>query len=289
MRELIQDFIEEYKLYPGDKGLFVDHFVELWEKFEKVTTEKNHIINALTSKEVDRIQQRYWEMFLYDFLEKHGFTISCEEEGPDFKIKENEVWVEAITPIRPPELEEFYAPSDSIMAKSVPEHDFSLVLTAALKEKKEKFQKYLESGIVDPCQPQVIAINGSIFGMAFDTETGVSQKPRIVEVCFGIGPMQVSFDAANGDIVRINLSQETTIKNRNDSDVEKTFFTNPENSHISAVIFSNASPWQMAKNGENHDVIIVHNHLAQNPMPISFLKCNQEYYVDEETGFLKQL
>lgn len=73
--------------------------------------------------------------------------------------------------------------------------------------------------------------------------------------------------------------QEKVIK-ASGTEIETTFFLNPEYSGISAVIYSCVDvfnyPTEISK-----AFLLFHNPLATSPLPLGFLKKGYEYWVDE--------
>jgi hypothetical protein len=162
------------------------------------------------------------------------------------------------------------------IVKTMPHKEMLLRWTAALKEKHEKFQRYVENGIFSATEPIVIAINGCrLCDFAID-DRGISQMPFAVEATFPVGPIAVpiSLDGrADGEARRI---PRYSIRNANGAEVPTDSFLNPRYANVSAVI--GAIKWDML---QPLPLTVVHNPLAAVPLPREIFATTKEYVADD--------
>jgi type I restriction enzyme S subunit len=110
------------------------------------------------------LRAHIWEAMLYRYFSELRFefrrdmVLKAGQQGPDFGLLHGgrTIWVEAIVPapegipteyLRTPKVGE-------VILKTVPHQEKLLRWTAALKEKRQKFQRYVENGTIrQPIQP----------------------------------------------------------------------------------------------------------------------------------------
>jgi type I restriction enzyme S subunit len=111
-------------------------------------------------------------------------VVKAGQKGPDFGIIHSgaTIWIEAIVPA-PEGIPEDYLRTPGIgevVVKSMPHQEMLLRWTAALKEKRAKLQRYIETGIIEATEPTAIAINECrLCDFAVD-DRGISQMPFAV-------------------------------------------------------------------------------------------------------------
>jgi type I restriction enzyme S subunit len=208
-------------------------------------------------------------------------VLKAGQQGPDFGLlhEGTTLWVEVIVPapegippdyLRTPKVGE-------VIVKSMPHQEILLRWTAALKEKREKFQRYVESGIIAVTEPTVIAINGCrLCDFAID-DHGISQMPFAVEATFPVGPIAVPVSREgriDGEARRI---PRFSIENANGAEVRTDSFLNPLYANVSAVI--GTVKWDMLK---PLPLTVVHNPLAAVALPTEIFGATKEYVADDQ-------
>lgn len=171
--------------------------------------------------------------------------------------------------LRPPKVGE-------VILRTVPHREILLRWTAALKEKREKFQRYLENGTIPANEPTVIAINGCRLADWFPDDNGVSRMPIAIEATFPIGPIAVPISRdgqIDDEAMRI---PRYSIENANRAEVRTDSFLNPLYANVSAVI--GAVKWDMLK---PLPLTVVHNPLAAIPLPREIFGATKEYVADD--------
>lgn len=153
------------------------------------------------------------------------------QQGPDFGLLHHgtTIWVEAIVPEPKGIPDEYLRPPNAgeVILRTVPHREILLRWTAALKEKCEKFQRYVENGTIPANEPTMIAINGCRLADWFPDDNGVSRMPVAIEATFPVGPIVVSISRdgqLDGEATRI---PRYSIENANRAQVRTDSFLNP--------------------------------------------------------------
>jgi hypothetical protein len=219
-----------------------------------------------------QFNQRAWELHLGSTLINRGYVLgSHTDAGPDIKIpfEGRNVWVEAIA-VEKGDAQDKVPDIEYGKAMDVPEKEMLLRLTAGLREKHQKYLKYLKENLIGQDDPFVIAIDRS------PLEHPDAQIPLILKCLFAIGH-QVLF-------LKREKSQPKTegstwlardkVNKISGSEVEMLMFRDASYEGISAVIYctqdilnSSRSPNQLGDN-----FVIVHNPFAKNPLKYDFFK-----------------
>jgi len=242
-----------------------------------------------------------WEMFLARHLKDIGLDISSANEGPDFKIcyEGRTVWVEAICP-SPPKNFDYISLSDHKNGIVTTEYKTHMLLrwTSAIKEKKEKLEKYMEKGIVKECDPYVIALNSCRLWIYDENNRldeqglqsrhiGISGKPFVLEAVYPIGSPQVHFKKIGCNKKELTKKgmyashrYRFEINKSNGAKVPTDNFLNSEYKHVSAILGTPADVDTAC--GAKHPIAVVHNHLAINKLPINILRADEEYITEDK-------
>jgi hypothetical protein len=268
--------VEEFIAAKYSKNLLARaYYTDLWRRYAASGLPDRHFAKELRSGDEGKFWERAWEMLLYHHLAKLGHTIRSCDPGPDFEIPAGNasIWVEATVP-SPVDLPSNWieVPSREFGARNVPHEGMLLRWTAALKEKMHKLEAYRAKGIVSDCDPYVIAINACRLS-GLGTTRGASGLPIAVEAVFPIGPWKFPIlqeEGRLGDPVR---SDRFSIKNKNGSDVPTDSFLSPTYAGVSALLGCSTcyAPEEVL------EVVIVHNPLASNRLPLGMLGASIEY------------
>ncbi len=157
MHDYIKSYISTFKNFSDEeKEVFIKDFTTLWKYFSSLTPEKRQILKTIKSKNTSRIQQRYWEMYLFDLLSSQGVNVKIPSDCLDFLINDT-VWVEATAP-----------------EKNASCDEPALRLSSAIDAKKKQFLKHREKGVIQETDSFVIAINGSLL-WSFDAEIKITK------------------------------------------------------------------------------------------------------------------
>jgi hypothetical protein len=196
-----------------------------------------------------------------------------KEHGPDIKflVDGKVAWCEAIAVERGngedavPEMYIAKKPLE-VIVQSVPEEKMILRLTSGIYNKHKKYLGYLKKGVIQDGEPYVIGINR--YGTNFIDPPNC---PLILKAVFGVGYATVSSSG------RKSWTRRSTLKRQNKDPIGITFFENPDYSGISAIIYETRHIINLQGEKVGHNLILVHNPLADNPMPRNFLSVKEEY------------
>ena len=261
------------------------HFGELLAAYEASGLAPPNFRQEVSSGERG-LRAHIWESMLYRYFSELGFEfrrdmmLKSGQQGPDFGLLHDgtTTWVEAIVPepkgipdeyLRPPKVGEF-------LLRTVPHREILLRWTAALKEKREKFQKYVENGIIPANEPTVIAINGCRLAYLFPDDNGVSQMPVAIEATFPVGPIAVSISRDGQIDDEATRIPRYSIEYANRAEVRTDSFLNPLYANVSAVI--GAVKWDMLK---PLPLTVLHNPLAVVSLPREIFAATKEYVADD--------
>ena len=219
--------------------------------------------------------QRTWEMYLGCVVLGLGTELSPHrDKGPDlsFDYDGKKIWIECVACERGVGKDQVPTMKHGVV-ESVPSDQMILRITSALREKRSKYEKYLNDGIVKGTDSFVIAVNGGIFGRPDGF------IPLILRSLFAVGHPTISMPIDGGPNKHY-VSTIPFIKKKKGVEIPTTFFLEKENDGVSAVIYDG----NLVINHSDtfgKDVLIVHNAIARNPLPenlFDLLKC---YKVDK--------
>ena len=158
--------------------------------------------------------------------------------GPDItlELQENVVYVEAVAPSIGCSSDNVPEPVENGVA-NFPERECLLRLTQALTAKKERFQNYIDEGIVPGNACRIIAMSATRlnqFGTLLD-----SVHPAPLSVLAGAGPMVIPI----GEKEPAYSGRRSILARDSGSSVDAALFDSPEFSIVSAVLYSPLDLW----------------------------------------------
>ncbi|PZV12099.1 MAG: hypothetical protein DCF22_13155 [Leptolyngbya sp.] len=226
-----------------------------------------------------QFHQRFWEIYLAASLLEAGLDIqhSNGRDGPDICIKSNDgsqVWIEAVT-ASPGEGSDAVQKAEIGAVRSVPDNQIKLRLLNAFSEKSRKYKRYKEKNWVALKEPYVIAINAAQVPSAI-LELEI---PRIVRSLLPFGFQVLHLSKETLEVIETSYEYQGEIIKASGTAIETTSFLNPEYSGISAVIYSCVDAFNYSTE-ISKSLLLFHNPLATNPLPLGFLKKGYEYWVD---------
>lgn len=227
-----------------------DDIEKMWEIYNKYAP-KGFKENMLLSKEC--FYQRWWEMYLGTKLLEYGFNIitNSRDEGPDFKvcIDDEIYWIEAVAPELGEEESKDKLPEMEMGVHSLPREKFLLRISNAIDNKINKFEKYLEKGLVKKEDKLIIAIS----------TCNLSQYGSLMDFpCLAIDSL-----VYNKGVLSINIiTKEKKIKDQNGifkqngQKVETNIFKK-SGLNIAGIIYTNDEPLNIhdkiyLRQNENH-------------------------------------
>jgi hypothetical protein len=248
---------------------------QLWE------TAHSYLDPDLPVKLPNQFHQHFWELYLAASLLEIGLTLehSSSPDGPDICIKSNDesrIWVEAVTALAGKGVDAVQIAEFGVV-RDVPDDQIKLRLLNAFDSKNKKYKKYKEKNWVDSKDPYIIAINAAqVPSVKLEREI-----PRIVRSLLPFGNSVLHLDKETLNIVDTSYEYQGKVVKASGMGPETTSFLNPELSGISAVIYSYADvfnyPMEISKS-----LLLFHNPLSVNPVPLGFLKTGHEYWVEDQ-------
>ncbi|WP_125854720.1 hypothetical protein [Pseudomonas sp. p99-361] len=281
---VVKKFVESWsRARPSTRADAVEKLTALYDKFKEAGLADRHFESELCRGPAAAYSQRVGEMLLADYLWRDEFKLCSNAVGPDFFAEKGAVsmWVELHTP-EPAGVPGEYFEFIPGRVFNVPHKELSLRWTSAFSEKKRKFDKYVDGGVVSAADKCVIAINASLLNRRGCPEfTGVSTLPIPVEIMFGIGANQVVIDRVTGDVVAQDFECRPYILKSSGVPVPSASFLAEENKGISAVLGVVLSEQSMLA-GEYVSAMI-YNPFADFPLELKTLKAT-EHWVCRRVG-----
>lgn len=247
----------------------------LWEKTHR------HLDSDLANELRTQFHQRFWEMYLVAALLDAGKELDeGRSAGPDICIKSADlpkIWLEAIAPLSGSGADAVQEAQPKVV-RSVPDEQIKLRLLHAFDEKYKKFKKYREKSLVSDDEPCVIAINAAQVPSASLDDDDV---PRIVGSLLPFGNPVVTVSRHTLEVIDSSYAYKDGVFKASGTQIPTTSFLNHEYSGISAVIYSSVDvlnfPQELSRG-----LLLFHNPLARNPLPLGFLERGYEYWVEDE-------
>lgn len=244
--------------------------LDFWEKFHPYAD----------TKFLSQIQKHfgggYWEMLLVNKMLKQGFLLTSEDSGPDIctYIDNYKVFIEAVCPNKGNGDNEVTPVAANDLVQQLKEDPINLRLTAAFSQKNRAFKNYLSEGIVANSDALIVAISGEDIP---DVRIEDPYCPRIVKLAYAIGAAVITKNIETGS-GSFSYQRKTQVLNANLSPVGTSFFLDPENTHISAILYSHENVFNSG------DYYLVHNPKALIPLPAGSFKGVREFYLVSENN-----
>lgn len=228
------------------------------------------------------LQQRYWEMYLVCSLLDRGIKLIPHAErpaaGPDILagIDSCRTWIECVVPGRgagPDAIPDF----PDMIAHDVPDDAIKLRLLAALDEKRKKFAKYVEDGIVKGEDAQVIAINGR--GIPYASTD--FDPPRIARVLYGLGNIAVPFNLETNSWGKEYVTRQTEVAKKEGKPVPSGLFAEQSASNLTGVLYSCLDAWNRVAD-DKADLLYLPNPRATVKLPEGWLTRCAHYSITSD-------
>ncbi|MGB8699323.1 MAG: hypothetical protein WCD18_07905 [Thermosynechococcaceae cyanobacterium] len=146
-----------------------------------------------------------------------------------------------------------------------------------LLKKNKRYKRYIKESWISPEAPYIIAINAAKVPSA----TKELEIPRIVRSLLPFGFQVLHLNRETLEETSTSYEYQGEIFKASGTKIDTTSFLNSEFSGISAVVYSCADafnyPDEISKS-----LLLFHNPLAINPLPLGFLRKGYEYWVDNQ-------
>jgi hypothetical protein len=215
------------------------YYTRLWQAYQASGLADPHFTREIMRGDDGQFWSRVWEMVLYRHIAGLTSKISSAPAGPDFRavIGGTPVYIEAITPDPsglPADWLKLPEPG-KIRVRTYPHEAMLLRWTAALKEKRDQFDRHRKSGLVEDGVPTVVAVNSCRLS-PWPEVIGITQWPFAVEAVFPVGPLAIPVDVTTGEFGQSYQSVRLSVTNRNGSQVPTDSFVNAAYAGVSAVL-----------------------------------------------------
>lgn len=214
--------------------------------------EKNYRKESLkkTWKEMianDKIDKQFYEKmheiksleFLSDIDDLIISNDHLSTKGPDFKIGQN-IWIECVTSSCGEGNKCLLKKTNGFEVFEYTKNENLILcrLTGSIDSKRKKFNEYIESGVVNKKDKNVIFLSaGSLYSEAFFGDYGFVLN----KVLFGVNHRSLAIDQKTNKIVENGYTYNKEIFNHNNSSIDCNIFMNKSYEIISGIIFSYAS------------------------------------------------
>jgi hypothetical protein len=268
------------EVYCAIKNEINSHYQEAKIFVEKLWEKAHEYLDSDILEELPvQFHQRFWEIYLAASLLEAGLDLqpSISRDGPDICINGGDgskVWVEAVT-TSSGQGSDAVQEADPNTVETVPDDPIKLRLLNAFSAKSEKYCVYRTKNWVSSEEPYIIAINAAQVPSA----TLERDIPRIVKSLLSIGFPVLHLNGKTLEVSGSSYEYQGEVVKVSGTKLETNFFLNSKYSGISAVIYS-------CTDVLNHpaeiggELLLIHNPLARNPLPLGFLKKGREYWVD---------
>jgi hypothetical protein len=247
----------------------------LWERTH------SYLDSDLANQLRSQFHQRFWEMYLVaSLLDAEQELEKGRSEGPDICIKSADlpkIWIEAVTAL-PGTGEDAVPKAQLKVVRSVPSVQIKLRLLNVFDTKFKQFKKHGEKNLICDDEPYVIAINAAqVPSASLDND----DVPRIVSSLLPFGSPVITINRHTLEVIDSSYSYQDSLSKTSGTQIPTTSFLNPEYSGISAIIYSNVDVLNFPEE-LSHGLLLFHNPLARNPLPLGFLKRGYEYWVKDD-------
>lgn len=279
----------------------------VWEKFRRYL--KSAEETEFRDLEVQP-HPRIWEMYLAVALNEQGFTLAAKSrEGPDIKLCNPSVWIEAVVSTNGDTGNKKQHPASRLpeiltgapVWGGPPEDKIIERIVTSIKEKKNKLtgyddrkgkhhRGYIEKGLVKDSDPYIIALNTYKTSFAqFDHQHTAGHIPLVAKALFGYGEtVLLSFFPRDGRSAptssdRFDHLYRPHLQATKEKRVPTNIFFQEEYSGISAVILSKEGFWTWTHRIPvplSENFIVVHNPFALNRLPNGWLKSGHEIWIE---------
>ena len=254
-----------------------DKFKKMMRKFKPYMD--SHFENEIkNSNDYDIFHQRFFELYMSNYLLENNIQFNSYDKGPDFILK-NKTHIECVAPTagkgqnkvdeRP-----IFSSEKKNNCCNVPEEKIMLRLSSAIFDKYKKYRKYIKSEVIDS-GVNIIALNDGLIPYS-KIEDNI---PRIIKVLFGIGYQVVNFDKPD----KFQVSKRDYINKYPETKINMNFFNNDKYKEISAIIYTSAEISDL-ENKLGFDFKLIKNPYAKNMFDEKSININFESVYEVKGG-----
>ncbi len=241
----------------------------------------DYLDDDLPDKATRQFHQCFWEMYLAAALLNMGLPLvprSARKQpraGPDLQIGSN-VWVEA-TAVTGGSGPDAIVPPPINVASSVPDEQMKLRLIFGVDEKRKKFERYRQNGLVGCDDACIVALNAALVQpVHFEWH-----PPRIVRALMEFGSPVLVLNRSNGQVVERTNHYQASVVKMSGSSVSQAMFHDGTCGAVSACLYSVAGILS-----DEHplgcDFHMVHNPTAAVPLRRGFIRRGIEHWSEHD-------
>jgi len=254
-------------------------------KFARSDCCDSHFLDEFRSGDLGKLASRIWEAMLHARFQGLGWHMVSKDKGPDFLI-DNRIYVEAVA-AQTGDADKGGLPlewqnGEVNAADLVPNDQMLLRWTSVVKAKRDAYLKYLDQGVIDPKLPFVIAVNACRLGG--DTH-GVGGVPLAAMAVLPFGNPAAHVDVPTGEAVGgWQLAWQDVVLKANGEQIPTDSFLQDDYRCVSAIVGCSgfyAFPEDRDNFCGQPPYYVIHNPLANNPLPQPWLPVGIEYAVSE--------
>ncbi|MEZ0481164.1 hypothetical protein [Planococcus sp. SSTMD024] len=235
--DLFSTELKKVELHPNFKVLIEDEIPFLRREIEKWATGFLDRDNKFIREFQTTFNSSFWELYLFAVFKELGLKVNFSYDRPDFNIEgENDFCIEATVALNAngmtPEWERKYSKEEiEEWLEGKIEENATIRLANAFVGKSKKYESYNKLEHVKD-KPFLIAI------APFDSPYFFTQNTQpIFRVLYGFDRyIAIDWDEYDREIIDGVLIEE--IEKSNGAKIPLGYFTKPDYSHVSAVIFS---------------------------------------------------
>jgi hypothetical protein len=260
---------------------FVCKDLEARESIENLWKEYREFADKGFAEKISfEFHNHFWEMYLTCTLKSLGKGIlpKTKKEGPDIEIDDSgsHIWVEAVAASPGEGANKVPIPEISQQGFRVPEEQIVLRYTSVIDTKFQKYLGYTEKHIIAASDPYIIAVNGNKVPLSWDSKDEI---PYIVQAVLPFGLPTINANWQNPSQSSFGYPYRPELSNRSGNTVQTDIFQRKEYEGISGILFSKIGVHNFRAN-PGEDFIFIHNPLALNKLPVSWLGIGCEYKVE---------
>ena len=261
----------------GESRKYLVRGREFLEKLWERTSE--YVDSDLPDKATRQFHQCFWEMYLAATLLDLRLRLvpraarKKRDAGPDLQVGSN-VWLEAIA-VTEGTGPDAVATAPIGVASQVPDNQMKLRLISGVDEKRGKFERYEQIGIIGPDDVRIVALNATLVPpLHFEWH-----PPRIVRALMEFGNPVLMLDRQTRNVVERTNEHQTAIKKLSGSEVGQGMFHDGTCRAVSACLYSVAS-FTYDREVLGCDFDMVHNPTATVPLPRGLVPRGKEHWTE---------
>ena len=247
------------------------HCEDLWNTFAPLADD--HFITEFPI----RFHERWFEMYTGVSLLRRGFHVDSANRGPDFRLAVDgrRIWIECVCSTAGEEGHPDAVPEQE-GAGWVPHDAIALRLRASLEVKAQKYQRYLDDGIVNRNDPLIIALNVHAVPLAW-----LDVEDNMMRAVYGRGNLVVTIDRDTGTITGTDYEQITAIpKVATTTEIGVRPFIDGSMGHVTGIIGSRADACNRPER-LGDDFTFLPNLTAEQPWPGGIIQLGEEWFFEE--------